>query len=77
MSEWDWTVRGWQHADLAASWLLGALAYVAVIATLSFAVWKATGRLARWIAHKVRARRIRREDRRFGRTPGADTATGY
>lgn len=67
MSNWDWAVRGWQHADLATTWLLGALAYLAVLAAVVWLAYRAWTPLGRWIGHRARSHRIRREHRRAGR----------
>lgn len=53
------------------AYFVACLLPFAILAALAFAIWAID------VPHRIRVRRLRRQDRRIGRTPGANTRTGY
>jgi hypothetical protein len=64
---------GWE----AALYVLGILVGIAPALIACTAVLWLLLAVADGLPHRIRVHRIRRQDRRFGRTPGANTPTGY
>lgn len=67
MSDWDRIQQGWAHADLASSWLLGVLAYLAVLAGAAWLILTVAAPVGRWVTHRVRVHRLKRQADRSGR----------